>query len=188
MQRPRVRTPVEPNFSFYLSNRILGKDRCGANSDCSMVQVDGKWDYECKCKSGHVSYSTKQSENILATLGLNGVGGYREPCEEFKCNYEGEPQNQGHHTNEDSRYKVFVPSNDPNDTENGPLAWEAAKQMVNLTLLRPTQFYQNHPNLPKPTQTGLQRDRNIRKYLVHGIWQFVGSCCDQYARRNAKSC
>lgn len=106
-----------------------GKDRCGANSNCAMVQVDDKWDYECFCKSGHVSYSTKHSEDILATLGLNGVGGYREPCEEFKCNYEGEQQNQGHHTNEDSRYKVFVPSNDPNDTDNGPLAWEAAKQM-----------------------------------------------------------
>ena len=110
-----------------------------------MVQVDDKWDYECFCKSGHVSYSTKHSEDILATLGLNGVGGYREPCEEFKCNYEGEQQNQGHHTNEDSRYKVFVPSNDPNDTDNGPLAWEAAKQMVTLT--------HTLQNLVEPTKT-----------------------------------
>ena len=143
MQRPRVRTPVEPCFYFHLSSFNLGKDRCGANSNCSMVQIDDKWDYECVCKAGHVSYSTKHSENILATLGLNGVGGYREPCEEFKCNYEGEQQNQGHHTNEDNRYKVFVPSNDPNDTDNGPLAWEAAKQMVTL-------------NIPKPTAPGLK--------------------------------
>ena len=143
MQRPRVRTPVEPYFYFHLSSFNLGKDRCGANSNCSMVQIDDKWDYECVCKAGHVSYSTKHSENILATLGLNGVGGYREPCEEFKCNYEGEQQNQGHHTNEDSRYKVFVPSNDPNDTNNGPLAWEAAKQMVTL-------------NIPKHTAPGLK--------------------------------
>ena len=73
---------------------------------------------------------------------LDGLG-YREPCEEFKCNYEGEQQNQDHHTNEDNRYKVFVPSNDPNDTDNGPLAWEAAKQMVTL-------------NIPKPTALGLK--------------------------------
>ena len=99
-----------------------------------MVQVDGKWDYECFCKSGHVSYSTKQSENILAALGLDGVGGYREPCEKFKCNFEGDQVNQGHHTNEDDRYKVFVPSNDPNDSQNAPLAWEAAKQMVTIAL------------------------------------------------------
>ena len=99
-----------------------------------MVKVDGKWDYECYCKSGHVSYSTKQSEDIVAALGLSGVGGYREPCEAFKCNFDGEQVNQGHHKNEDDRYKVFVPSNDPNDTENAPLAWEAAKQMVNNNL------------------------------------------------------
>ena len=99
-----------------------------------MVQVDGKWDYECFCKSGHVSYSTKQSENILAALGLDGVGGYREPCEKFKCNFDGDQINQGHHTNEDDRYKVFVPSNDPNDSQNAPLAWEAAKQMVKIAL------------------------------------------------------
>ena len=91
-----------------------------------MVKLGDRWDYECFCKKGHVSYSTLNNASAVSALFEKSVnlGGYREDCEEFDSCTAKERVESGVQEGGDDRYKVFVPEE--------PLAWEAAKQMVRL--------------------------------------------------------